>query len=126
MKTIILAVLLLASSSVFSADEWRTSDTYRETAFQVLNIIDWGQTRYIAEHPDDFHERDSQQFIGLHPTSGRTDAFMAEIAVLHYAISRTLIYLDMPDWCAAFQYVTIGAKFNTTVNNASIGIKVSF
>lgn len=122
MKTIILAVLLLASSSAFARDEWRTSDTYRETAFQTLNVIDWGQTRYISEHPDQFYEKDYSGLIGSSPTSGRINAFMAESAVLHFAVS----YFIPHGWRDVFQYITIGGKLNSTINNASIGIKVSF
>ena len=122
MKTIILAVLLLSSSAAFARDEWRPSDTYREVAFQTLNVVDWGQTRYIAEHPDQFHERESQQFIGLHPTTGKVDAYMAETAVLHFVVA----YFLPSEWRSVFQYITIGGKLNSTISNASIGIKVSF
>ena len=121
----IFALLLLSTSAV--ADDWRPADTYRETAFQVLNVIDWGQTRYIARHPDQFYEKNlanggSAEFIGVHPTTGRVDVYMAQSAVLHFAVA----YLLPHDWRDAFQYITIAGKLNATVNNASIGIKVGF
>lgn len=122
MKTLIFALLLFSSSSAFARDEWSQSDTYREVAFQTLNIIDWGQTRYIAEHPNQFHEQESQQFIGQHPTTGRVDAYMAETAALHFVVS----YFLPSDCRTAFQYITIGGKLNATIGNASIGIKISF
>jgi hypothetical protein len=119
MKTLIL--LLLISSSVY-ADEWKTHDTYREATFQVLNVIDWGQTRYINQHPDKFIEHDYSGLIGSNPTTGRIDAFMAETAVLHFIIAYYL-----PKSCRVpFQYITIGGKLNTDIRNANIGIKVSF
>jgi len=117
----LIFALLLFSSSAF-ADPWRTEDTYREAAFQVLNVIDWGQTRYVAEHPDQFYEKESQQFIGQHPTTGRVDEYMAESAVLHYIVA----YYLPQSWRTPFQYLTIGGKLNATIGNASIGIKVSF
>ena len=116
-----ILVLLLLSSSAF-ADEWTSGDSYREAVFQTLNVIDWGQTRYVAEYPDQFYERESQQFIGKHPTTGKVDAYMAESAILHLAVS----YLLHSDWRSAFQYLTIGGKLNATIGNASIGVKVSF
>jgi len=119
MKT--LLILLLLSSSAF-ADEWRTSDTYREVAFQTLNVIDWGQTRYIAQHSESFHEQESAWIIGKFPDEKRVDIFMAETAVLHGLIS----YYLPSKYRSAFQYVTIGMKLNNTIANASIGIKVSF
>ena len=114
-------ILILFSSSAF-ADEWSTSDTYREVAFQTLNVIDWGQTRYIAEHPDRFREVESKWAIGEHPTIQQVDNYMAASAVLHFAVS----YFLPRDWRDAFQYITIGDKLNATIGNASIGIKVSF
>jgi hypothetical protein len=112
------------SDSTFStaqAEGWRTEDTYREVVFQILNFIDWGQTRYIAEHPEQFYERTSRQYIGEHPTTGKVDAYMAQTAVLHFAIA----HYAPPEWRAAFQYITIGDKLNATIGNAVIGIKFS-
>ena len=114
-------VLLLLSSSAF-ADEWRTEDTYRETAFQVLNVIDWGQTRTTALHPELYQEDESAWVIGKHPTTGKVDAYMAESAVLHFIVA----YYLPESWRVPFQYITIGGKLNATIGNASIGIKMSF
>jgi len=47
---------------------------------------------------------------------------MVGTAALHLAAS----YFLPKGWRDVFQYVTIGDKLNATVNNASIGIKVSF
>ena len=106
-----------------NADDWSFSDTNREAAFQVLNIIDWGQTRYISNHADEFYEQESAQFIGKHPTSGKVDAYMAESAVLHLIVSKLL---PVGAWREAFQYITIGGKLNATIGNASIGIHMEF
>jgi hypothetical protein len=120
-----IVVLMLISTSTF-ADEWTTADTYREVAFQTLNVIDWGQTRYIAQNPDRFYEKESQQFIGQHPTTGRVDVYMAETAVMHYAISKALVHYGYHTAADVFQYVTIGSKLNAVVGNISIGVKMSF
>ena len=124
MKTI-LALLLIISTNAFG-DEWTRGDTYREVAFQTLNVIDWGQTRYVAQNPDRFYEKESQQFIGQHPTTGRVDVYMAETAVMHYAISKALVHYGYRTAADVFQYVTIGSKLNAVVGNISIGIKMSF
>ena len=120
MKHLIFALLLLSSSAF--ADPWSSSDTYRETTFQVLNVIDWGQTRYIAQNPNKYYEHDYSGLIGSNPTTGRIDAFMVESAAIHLAVS----YLLPNDWRIAFQYITIVEKLNTTDNNAKLGIKISF
>lgn len=120
--------LALFSVSV-QADEWTYADTYRETAFQVLHVIDWGQTRYIAEHPDyginqsgKYHEVDSAWLIGKNPSVIDVDRLMLATAILHPIIS----YYIPRGWREAFQYLTIGMKLNNVIGNASIGIKVEF
>jgi hypothetical protein len=120
MSKFFIALLLLSNSAI--ADEWRTSDTYRETAYQVLNIIDWGQTRYIAEHPERYREVGVDWAIGEHPSIGRVNNFMAGSAVVHF----TVVYFLPTGWRDAFQYVTIGDKLNATTHNYSVGVKISF
>ena len=120
-------ILLLLSSSVFAADPWTRADTYRETTFQVLNIIDWGQTRYTAKHPERFKENGagaggSAWLIGEHPSTTDVDRLMVMSAILHPVISYYLPH----GWREAFQYVTIGMKLDATIGNASVGVKVSF
>lgn len=114
------AVLLLSVPA--HADEWREQDTYREVAFQALNVIDWGQTRYIAKHPETYYERESAWMIGEHPTTIDVNRLMIATAILHPVIS----YLLPHGWRDAFQYVTIIGKINNVAGNNSIGIKVEF
>jgi len=120
MKTLLTVMILLSASA--HADEWRESDTYREATYQVLNVIDWGQTRYIAEHPEQFREKGAAFFIGKHPSIGTVNNYMIGSAILHLIASNYLPH----KWREAFQYVTIGDKLNATVSNFSVGIKVSF
>ena len=104
------------------ADEWRTPDTYREVGFQVLNLIDWGQTRYVARNPDKFQEAESAWLIGKNPTVQAVDNLMIASAILHPIIAYYLPH----GWREAYQYVTIGGKLNADANNAYIGIKIQF
>ena len=104
------------------AAEWRTSDTYREVGFQVLNLIDWGQTRYIANNPKQFREVESAWLIGEHPTVQAVDTLMITSAILHPIIAYYLPH----GWRDAYQYISIGGKLNATAHNAYIGIKIQF
>lgn len=117
------ALLTYCAPEGVKACNLSTADTYRETAFQVLNIIDWGQTRYIAKNPDRYKEVESAHFISEHPTTGRVDAYMAQTAVLHLVAT---CLLEDEDWRAAFQYITIGNKLNATLGNLTIGVKMDF
>ena len=131
MKTI-LALILLISTNAFG-DEWTRGDTYREAAFQTLNVIDWGQTRYIAQNPDRFIESTggvgyggSARYIGEHPTVNGVNTYMAESAVIHYAISKALVHYGYHTAAEIFQYVTIGQKLDATLGNVAVGVKVAF
>ena len=119
---ILLSLILLISSYAQATDNWTTGDTYRELTFQTLNIIDWGQTRYIAKNPDQFYESESAWIIGNHPSIETVDTFMLVSAILHPVIA----YYLPSSWRLAFQYITIGDKLNATAGNASIGIRMSF
>lgn len=119
-------VLLLLSSSAF-ADEWRDADTYREVAFQALNIVDWGQTRYTSKHPERFKENDagvggSAWLIGEHPSTTDVDRLMVMSAILHPIISYYLPH----GWRETFQGVSIGLKLDATTGNATAGVKFEF
>jgi len=120
MKILFLTLALFSITT--HADEWRESDTYREATYQVLNVIDWGQTRYIAEHPERYREKGAAFFIGEYPSIGTVNNYMIGSAVLHLIASNYLPH----KWREAFQYVTIGDKLNATISNFSVGIKVSF
>src|SRR4030042_1202336 len=125
MKTI-LALILLISTNAFG-DEWRDEDTYREVAFQALNIVDWGQTRYTAKHPERFKENGagaggSAWLIGEHPSTTDVDRLMVISAILHPVISYYLPH----GWREAFQYVSISMKLDATTGNARAGVKFEF
>lgn len=127
MSKFIFALFLIFSSSTSAADLWRTSDTYREVTFQILNVIDWGQTRYVAQHPDQYKENDmgrggSAWLIGEHPSTTNVDRLMIATAILHPIISYYLPH----NWREAFQYVTIGMKIDNTVGNFHAGVKFDF
>ena len=117
-KFIFLA--LLSTSAL--ADNWTDGNTYREVAFQTLNVIDWGQTRYVAQNPDRYCESESAWIIGKHPSVETVDTFMIVSAILHPVVA----YYLPSSWRSAFQYVTIGGKLNNVIGNVSIGIKVAF
>jgi len=125
MKYLILLPMLLPCLG-FAQGEWPSKNAYLEAAYQTLNAVDWGQTRYIAQHPEAFHEIDSAWATGEHPSVETTDRYMVASAVIHYGITRALLYFELPSWCTAFQVISVGDKLRVTFGNAAIGIKVSF
>jgi hypothetical protein len=112
--------LFLVSFNCFAFDEWSDADVKREAVYQILHVIDWGQTRTIAKNPDKYYEYNSM--IGKHPSVGRVDGYMATSALLHIGITHILPV----EYRTTFQYFTIGFKSGLVVHNFEAGINVSF
>lgn len=85
LRRIVLAVLLALSIIGCSPHKWTKQDIYMEGFWQGLNLIDWGQTRKIAQNPDKFHE--VNPILGRHPSVGKVDAYMGASAVAHVIIT---------------------------------------
>lgn len=119
MAILLCSILLSGCASTF-AEKWSTGDTIREVTYGTLHVVDWGQTRYIAKHPDKYEERNP--LIGRHPSTGRVDIYMGSTLLLHPVISGYL----KPEYRRWWQYITIGIEGGAVVNNASIGVKIGF
>lgn len=123
MLRVILAAMALAASTAH-ADEWRTEDTQRETAYLVLHAMDWAQTRNIARNPNQYSESGviARSMIGAHPSVAQVNQYMIGSAVLQYAIARAL-----PSECRkVFQYVTIIDAGVSVSGNFRIGLTIGF
>lgn len=121
----ILIVLMLLAGT---AHAWSDADTVREGVWQGLNVIDTGQTLFIARNPTypegsrlrEYHE--INPLLGRHPTPSRAAAMMSLGAVAHVAISAVLPEKARAVW----QYVTIGESAFCVIHNHQIGIQISF
>ena len=111
---LVLTLLPMASAN---ADDWTTADTWRETGWQVLNIIDWGQTLYIQDN-DVYWE--GNPFLGKNPTEKEIHAYFILGGIGHYGISKWLSPKNRGVW----QYITIGFGVGTVWHNYQIGIRV--
>lgn len=116
----ILFVLLLTSYPGYAADPWSRQDIGLEVGYQLLHVIDWGQTRQIAKQPDKYYEMNP--ILGEHPSVGRVDAYMALSGLLHVGVTHFLPKEYRP-W---FQGITIVIKGGLVAHNFSIGLGVSF
>ena len=109
--------LLLVCSSSY-ADNWTSSDTKREIAYQTLAAVDWLQTRNIARNPA-YHEQNA--VLGLHPSIGQVNNYFLITGLAHYLIADYLT-----EWRRPFQWVTVGIEFGAIAHNFSIGISARF
>ena len=114
-----LSVLISCSSMPNKNQSWSTDDTSREIAFQVINIVDLGQTLNIVEN-DDYVELNP--LLGKHPTKKEVYNYFALSGLTHYLISRNLSKSNRSAW----QYVTFGISLGAVGHNYRIGLKVSF
>ena len=84
-------------------------------------IADWGQTRYIARHPDMYYEK-VNHLLGPHPSVNKVDAMFLSSLVINNGIMIVLPKKYKPYYAGVVSAVEVGM----VVNNNSIGIKIDF
>ncbi len=86
-------------------------------------VADWGQTRYIASHPQQYSESGpAQMFIGSHPHRDKVDAYFIGSLLLNNGIMIALPKKYRPYYAGGVMAV----ETYFVVQNNSIGIKVQF
>jgi len=118
MKAILAALLCAISFSAQSRD-WTDSEKAWGAAFLATRVVDWGQTRYIARHPDRF--RELNPLLPEHPSLGDVNRhFLVSTAVMlaaaHY----------LPQYRKAMLQVWVAAGVIGTARNAHIGVRFDF
>jgi hypothetical protein len=83
-----LTLVVLAFASQATAGKFWSEDKTTNgliISANVLTVLDWAQTRYIADNPDQFREvGPAQKFIGEHPSTGEVNSyFMASILLMN-------------------------------------------
>lgn len=120
MKILLAAALLvlLAATPSFAYEPapWGTDATLRELTFDALLVVDWGQTRRVAENPQKYTENNA--ILGPHPSVGQVDTYMISMFFLHFMVS----YLLPEDWRATWQMVSIGVEGSVVAVNISYGL----
>jgi hypothetical protein len=77
MKATWIVVLFVAAGNAGAAC-WPESDLVRKAAWasNAAILIDWGQTRYIADNPERYKE--DNRHIGPHPTTGDVSRYFIQ------------------------------------------------
>lgn len=116
-------ILLLLLPSLCFAGDWDREDTFRQTAFSVLLIADWGQTLNAAKDQKKFRETGlATRIIGEHPSVAEVNSYFVSSLIAHAAIS----YLLPSPWRKVWQYVWIGAETNQVYRNYQVGARINF
>ena len=114
MIRIILLIAAMTFSQVVSADNWRTSAN-------TLLVVDWLQTRYIADNPDDYHE--INPIMGEHPSIGEVNAYFLGSIIAMNLIGEYA--LDRSGRKTLYIFIT-GMETLAVSNNFQLGIKLRF
>lgn len=113
------ALALPCQAQWLNLDPWTREDTYRQTAVAVLQVVDWGQTRYIAKHSE-FHE--VNPLIGKHPSIGRVNNYFAISIPANIAISA----LVPSKYRALWQTGRLMVQVSLVSYNKGVGIGIDF
>ncbi len=106
-----------------SDNKWSGTDKSLEAAYQILNAIDWAQTRQIARQPEKYSEAGTDQYgsasiIGEHPSRNAVNAWHLVKALGHPAIVNKL----SEPWKSIFQALTVGTTGSAVKNNNKIDL----
>jgi hypothetical protein len=119
-RAFVCIALMLASYQARALDPWSDADLARQGVFTALDIVDWAQTRYLAEHPERYHE--INPFLGEHPSLGRVNTLFALSIVANAGVTWLAPARYRPYW----QYGRIGIEAILVVHNARVGIRMDF
>lgn len=117
-----LALALALPAAGAARDPWDATDTALGAVALGALALDWGQTRYIATHPERFHEHAAARVIGEHPSLGRVNSYFLVRMLGTVAIAEAL----PSPWRTAFLGGTVAIELRAVRRNASLGIKVEF
>lgn len=114
------AAALVGSCSAVAGDAWSEDQLRMGAALAAATVVDWAQTRYIADNPDRFHE--TNPIVGRHPSIGRVDRYFAT-SVLVGAVVLDALPSEYRDYALKAGLVL---EVLVVSNNARIGVGVKF
>lgn len=117
MRAFVLALALLALPA--HARDWTDEEIAWGTAAAVAHVIDWGQTRYIARHPDQWCELNP--VLGEHPSLGGVNRYFLASGALMFAAAHY-----MPQYRSTLLKVWFAVGVASGARNAMIGVRMDF
>jgi len=113
-------LIILLSIFIFTSCATRSKgDEIREATWLVLHAVDYKQTQYAMERPDEFEELNP--LLGKHPSEGRLNTF-AIVGGLFHILGTDYFEENRTLW----QNITIGLKIVCVANNYYVGAKIKF
>lgn len=119
-RSLIVCFILLSLSACSCNGAWTRSDTARELVYTGLVAIDWGQTLYAVDRPDQFHEHN--KLLGEHPSRGAINLYAPSMMLFHAAVSCAL----PAKYRAYWQYGSAIGEGVVVINNHRIGTRPTY
>lgn len=119
-RTVAAIAVALCSLGSANAEGWNQESRDRQAIYTALHVMDWAQTRTIAQNPERW--REMNPILGAHPTTREVDQYFAITLAGHYLIANVL----PAQYRAYFQHVTISIQTAVTRNNVLLGVKGEF
>lgn len=119
MKYLLALLMLFSNAARADFDSWSTTDKSLFVAHTTLLVADWGQTRYISQHPDQY--RENNPILGPHPTQRNVDLFFLTQLVGSYYL---LDYAKNERTSILVGFTLVRAS--AVHRNASIGVRMGF
>jgi hypothetical protein len=130
---VVVALLLSVAPITIRAGEWFAPLTKGDMAWMGVNTtllgVDWGQTRNIAFHPDDYHE--FNPILGRHPSAGTVNTHFAAAIPLYWFSTWALPPREPHGYKRfinreTFSFCITIAEGANVANNARVGIGIRF
>lgn len=112
-------LLLLWLVPLQTFGQWTTEDRMAGVTALTFTVIDWGQTRYIAEHQQ-FYE--INPILGMHPSMAKVNTYFAGALIGGTILTFALPEKDRKWFLGGVTVLELGV----TAHNANIGIRVNF
>ena len=117
---IIMLTILMIPVTGFAAEDWNKEEKLKEAAWMVLHAVDWRQTAYAMDRPDEYEELNP--ILCKHPSEGRLNMFILTTAIGHYLITNYIPKKHRSVW----QNISIGFKLGTVSSNYYVGARIKW
>lgn len=114
----ITMLLFLMTSTAVASDNWSHLDVAREAAYQIVTVIDWGQTLDISNR--NFVELNP--ILGRHPSRARVNTYFP-IGMMLHALTSHVLPSEYRKW---WQTVSLSIESSVVVSNFNVGIRFGY
>ncbi len=116
----VFTLIILFGAPASAVDKWDRTDCILLGTMVAAEIIDWRQTRRIAEQPDRYWE--INPLIGRHPSQDRVDQYFLISAVVKVGIAHVL----PSQWRKIWLGIMAAGSVGCVLYNNSIGLGVQW